>query len=107
MLEELGPKNAVVGEVGADIGEFTTHIGQVRALEDPDFAANHCRFWEQPKCARNGQWKRLWNWRQYLIKNYLKSVRQRRVEIAMLHIGLNDHWRIVDVVFLLTGVVLG
>lgn len=26
MIEELGPKNAVVGEVGVDIGEFTTHI---------------------------------------------------------------------------------
>ena len=42
-----------------------------------------------------------------MIKNYLKNMHQRRVEIAMLHIGLNDHWRIVDVVFLLTGVVLG
>jgi Methyltransferase domain len=26
MIEELGPKNAVVGEVGVDIGEFTEHI---------------------------------------------------------------------------------
>lgn len=34
---------------------------------------------------------------------YFKRVKQRKAEITMLHIGLNDGWRLIDVVFLLTG----
>lgn len=41
-----------------------------------------------------------------MFKKYLKRVKQRKAEIEMLHIGLNDGWRVMDIFFLLTGKIL-
>ena len=41
------------------------------------------------------------------MKTYLQECRLRRAQVLMLHIGLGDGWRLVDVVFVLTGKVIG
>lgn len=38
---------------------------------------------------------------------YRKNVKIRIAEIKMLHIGLNDTWRLLDLWFVLTGRIYG
>jgi hypothetical protein len=40
------------------------------------------------------------------MKDYLKNIHNRIAEIKMLHIGLNDRWRFMDVWFVITGHIL-
>jgi D-alanyl-lipoteichoic acid acyltransferase DltB (MBOAT superfamily) len=42
------------------------------------------------------------------MRTWIKNVKTRRAEIAMLHIGLNSgFWHPMDVIFVLTGWVIG
>jgi len=42
-----------------------------------------------------------------IMKTYFREYRLRRAQVRMLHISLRDGWRLVDVIFVLTGKVIG
>ena len=37
------------------------------------------------------------------MKTWIKNMSIRKAVVKMLHIGLNDSWRLMDVIYVLTG----